>query len=167
MKVKVRGSGKSNHSKYKGRTRYEVTSSLVPPGFAFTEEGDLAKLQKFFGKLQDVEVGVPVIDGAFVIKAHDPAFAREVFRRDGVESVLLELRYKTSTLKLQNSTLVADFDEGHVGHAVSAYLSKLTGLMEMLASEPSSWPRRASSPEGGSADAESAVSEEKVQDDWW
>jgi hypothetical protein len=118
-----------------GHTTYKISFDGVASGLSIVEQGIMAKLGKLLGA-QDVEVGLPAIDDAFVIKADNTALAREILRRQGLESALMELRYKTSKLQLSNGTLHLRFDSAHRIYEVSAHLAKLTNLMKMLAAQP-------------------------------
>jgi hypothetical protein len=181
MKVKVRGSGQPTQQKRwekQGYTIYKVASADVLAGLVIAEEGTVGKLKKLLGA-QDVEVGLPALDDAFIIKAADPALAREVLRRDGVEGALLELRYKTTALKLADGKLLLKFDLGHAPYETSAYLAKAVSLLRVLATDPPKPPARESShgtddskadpeadPEADS-EADSVEAAQPVQADWW
>ncbi len=128
---RVRKLGKAE-SHGSGHTTYTITSDDLVSGLAIVEEGVAAKLAKLMGG-QDVEVGSAPLDDAFVIQADNPSLAREVMRRDGIESALLELRYKTSKIALSDGRLQVKFIRAHSTHEAAAYLEKLTGLMAMLA----------------------------------
>jgi hypothetical protein len=98
----VRRGGKNNRRTY---TIYQASPTVaLPAGLRLSSEGLLASVGKFFGA-QDVEVGLPLLDDAFIIKASAPQAARQFLGRPGVEEALLELRNVHKNMKLENGNL--------------------------------------------------------------
>lgn len=146
-----------------GTATYTITSDDIAADLAIAEQSMAKRLTRLLG-IQDVEVGSKPLDDAFFFHASEPALAREVLRRDGVESALLELRYKTDRLSMAKGTLRLRFTKPHRAYEVSAYIAKLTGLMAMLATEA---PRRKALPIN---EADSDLLEptaEALPENWW
>jgi len=70
--------------------------------FAIHEEGFFDDLGKFFG-MQDIEIGYPDFDKAFIIKTNDESRVRTIFADDEARSVLLAIKDFTFEIVLTES----------------------------------------------------------------
>ncbi len=97
--------GKNNRKTY---TVYETElPAVLPPGLQLSGENILSSVGKFFGA-QDIQVGLPILDDTFIIKAMRPETAREFLQRPGVEGTLLELYDAYPNLKLEDGSLIVE-----------------------------------------------------------
>jgi len=104
VRTEKRGSGR-NRNTY---TVYSVElPSTVPMDLVMYDEGLFSKLGKFFGG-EDIEVGRPELDDAFIIRGGGAAEIREFLDRDSVAGALLEVYAVSSDLELEHRTLSID-----------------------------------------------------------
>lgn len=78
--------------------------------FAIHEEGFFDDLGKFFG-MQDVEIGYPEFDKAFIIKTNDESRVRTIFTDDEARSILLTLKDFTFEVVLTESETNGDVND--------------------------------------------------------
>lgn len=97
----TRGSGK-NRSTY---TQYHATvSSPMPSGFVLYKEGFFSKVGKMLGG-EDVQIGDPAIDAAFIIKAGDLLGAHKLLSIAPVKQALLAIVGRHPGVRLDGRTL--------------------------------------------------------------
>jgi hypothetical protein len=96
-----RGHGRSK----KTYTQYTVElPSSVPMGLLLYDEGLFSKLGKMFGG-QDIQVGRPDLDSAFIIRGGHEQEVREFLDRDTVADAFLEVHRFCSDFQLEHGTL--------------------------------------------------------------
>ncbi|MCC7510070.1 MAG: hypothetical protein IT464_11975 [Planctomycetes bacterium] len=106
----TRGSGK-NRSTY---TQYHATvSSPMPSGLVLYKEGFFSKVGKMLGG-EDVQIGDPAIDAAFIIKAGDLLGAHKLLSIPPVKQALLAIVGRHPGLRLDGRTLF--WEESGVTH---------------------------------------------------
>lgn len=104
VRTEKRGTGRNK----KTYTVYSVElPSTVPMDLVLYDESLFSKLGKFFGG-QDIEVGRPELDDAFIIRGGGVAEIREFLDRDSVAGALLEVYAVSSDLELEHRTLSID-----------------------------------------------------------
>ena len=87
VNVRVYGSGKNQ------QTYTRVDAELprdTPENLVISKEGFFSGVGKFFGG-QDIQVGIPKVDDAFVIKANDEQDVAELMRHEGMLPPLVAL----------------------------------------------------------------------------
>lgn len=102
--TETRGSGKNK----KTYTVYEVK---LPEKFPFDlvvyDEGFFSQIGKFFGG-EDIEVGYPAIDDAFIIKGERPGRIRDFFAKEGVPEAFRELQRSADDVHIEHGSLQID-----------------------------------------------------------
>ncbi|MCB9932308.1 MAG: hypothetical protein H6841_02685 [Planctomycetes bacterium] len=100
----VRGSGK-NRSTY---TQYHATTNApMPQGIVLYKEGFFSKVGKVFGG-QDVQIGDPAIDQAFIIKAGDLLGTHDLLSLPPVKKALLYTITRHPGLRVQDRQLLVE-----------------------------------------------------------
>ena len=118
----VRGSGK-NRTTY---TQYHATiNAPMPQGLVLYKEGFFSKVGKVFGG-QDVEIGDPSIDQAFIIKAGDLLGAHGLLSLPPVKKALLYVVTRHPGLRVQDRQLLVE----HTG--MTGDLVKIEGVFADL-----------------------------------
>ncbi len=130
LRIEVRGSGKHK------QTWTVATGMLQPPldlGLGVTPQGLLSSLGRLFGA-QDVPLGDPAFDDAFVIKADEPARAATLLSPQ-LRAVLLQLRANGSGFSFSDAGGQIE-RRGGVDDAVwLEWAVKTVALLARLASE--------------------------------
>lgn len=122
--------GKNNRKTY---TVYEIEPPVVlPPGLQLSGENILSSVGKLFGA-QDIQVGLPMLDDAFIIKATRPETARDFLQRPGVEGALLELYNSYPGLKLEDGSLIVENYGFDSAFEMELTLDQLTDAAHQLA----------------------------------
>lgn len=92
----------------RNRTTYTVYTVELPPAvpmdLVMYDESLFSKVGKFFGG-EDIEVGRPEFDGAFIIKGSHPDEIREFLDRDVVAEALLDLYDFCGDMHIEHQTL--------------------------------------------------------------
>ena len=115
--IRVRTVTRGGRKNRKTYTVYSVSlPSSVPMGLVMYDESLFSKLGKFFGG-QDIQVGRPQLDDAFIIKGNDPGRIRNFLDNDMVAAALLNLYAVESDLHLDVGTLTIE----HRGYANSVH----------------------------------------------
>jgi len=78
--------------------------------FAIHEEGFFDDLGKFFG-MQDIEIGYPDFDKAFIIKTNDKSRVRTIFTDEEARTILLTLQDFTFEIVLTESDATDDVND--------------------------------------------------------
>ncbi|MCA8915004.1 MAG: hypothetical protein KDB90_06295 [Planctomycetes bacterium] len=114
----VRGSGK-NRTTY---TQYHATiNAPMPAGIVLYKEGFFSKVGKVFGG-QDVQIGDPVIDNAFIIKAQDLLGVHNLLGLAPVKKALLYVVTRHPGLRVQDRQILIE----HTG--MTGDLGKIEGI---------------------------------------
>lgn len=119
-----------------GKNRYTVTVFQVdlgvdaPLGLAITSEGLLAKASKLIGA-QDIQIGDPAFDSAFLIKAVDAHEVREYFGPAHRREAVLELRsWRVRSYGIAEGVIFTELNNMVDGATLEAHLTQLVALAQ-------------------------------------
>ncbi len=151
MNTITRGSGK-NRSTY---TQFHATiGAPMPAGLILYKEGFFSKLGKVFGG-EDVQVGDPAIDNAFIIKATDLLGTHSLLSLPPVKQALLYtvsrhpgLRVEARTVLWEQSGIVHKPEQLEANAKDLAYLVETfnAAYQQLSAAQPQPSPQRAPAP---------------------
>ncbi|MBA2661554.1 MAG: hypothetical protein H0U74_04620 [Bradymonadaceae bacterium] len=88
--------------------KVRVPNQAAPPGLVLFREGLLAKAGKLFGT-EDVQIGDPLVDEAFILRGVSVQIGRDFFSRPGVKDALLSLKEICPAMKLERNELFIEF----------------------------------------------------------
>ncbi len=118
------------------RTRYRVAYSPLAPSFTLQRESGTRRIMKMFGG-QDLEIGDPAFDDAFVVKADDSEALR-AFLTAGRRSSLVRLLAVHNAATISESQIELRTKPERKTETIVAVVRRLAATAEQLVGKPTS-----------------------------
>jgi hypothetical protein len=119
------GKSKAKYTIYMAHLDHQYT----PPYLTVFSENIASKLGNVFGG-EDIQVGLPAVDRAFIIRGTEPHEAHEFFRRPGVAEALIGLQGVDASLRLDHGMI--KLTRGGTMNAVDTVLERLDALVDCV-----------------------------------